>query len=120
MATAAAEAMHFVMELEYEQGERDPDAMMVRLKDLAAFSLTHADIMERREGVELLALARFFGMASDTRFQDNQERLGLLSEEVIEYEGQAEAIQQEIATREARGSQRGKDDAADPQQPRLL
>jgi hypothetical protein len=56
---------------------------MRRLKDLSAYSLTHGEIMDRREGVELLALARFFGMSSDPRFQRNQERLGHLSEATL-------------------------------------
>jgi hypothetical protein len=33
----------------------------MRLKDLSAYSLTHAEIMQQREGVELLALGMFFG-----------------------------------------------------------
>lgn len=119
-AVAAAEAMHFLMELEYEQGERDPDAMLKRLKDLSAYSLTHAEIMGQREGVELLALARFFGMTSDARFHNNQERLGFVSEEVMEYEGQAEVIEGEVAARclgEAHPVGKGERD--DPQ-PRLF
>jgi hypothetical protein len=42
--------------------------MMRRLKDLSAYSLTHAEIMDQREGVELLALARVFGMSTDPQF----------------------------------------------------
>ena len=85
LATIASEAMCFLMEAEYHEGVRDLDAMMRRLKDLSAYSLTHAEIMDQREGVELLALGKFFGMSSDTRFRENQKRLRLLSEETLAY-----------------------------------
>ena len=74
LATTAAEAMCHLWELSYQHRELDLDRMMRRMKDLSAYSLTHAEIMDQREGVELLALARFFGMSSDPRFQGNQER----------------------------------------------
>jgi len=74
LATTAAETMCALWELSHQQEELDLDQMMRRLKDLSAYSLTHAEIMDQREGVELLALARFFGMSSDPRFQGNQER----------------------------------------------
>ena len=48
---------------------------MRRLKDLTAYSLTHAEIMVQREGVELLALAMFFGAASEPLFHKNQKLL---------------------------------------------
>ena len=86
------------------RGELDLDAMVRRLKDLSAYSLTHAEIMDQREGVELLALGKFFGMTSDSRFHQNQERLKMLTEEAFIYEGQAEIIEQEVAARRARGS----------------
>jgi hypothetical protein len=105
----AAEVMCFILEAEYQQGERDIDEVMRRLKDLSAYSLTHAEIMDQREGVELLALGKFFGMSSDPRFQQNQERLKMLSEEAFIYEGQAEIIEREVAARKARGSSRGGD-----------
>ena len=92
LAITASEAMYALLEAEHRQGKRDLDAMMRRFKDLAAYSLTHAEIMDQREGVELLALARFFGMISDSRFHQNQERLGSLSEETLAYPGQAETI----------------------------
>jgi hypothetical protein len=59
--------------------------------------------MDQREGVELLALGKFFGMTSDRRFQQNQERLKMLSEEAFIYEGQAVIVEQEVAARKARG-----------------
>ena len=61
------------------------------------------------QGAELLALGKFFGMTSDPRFQQNQERLKMLSEEAFIYEGQAEIIEREVAARKARGSSRGGD-----------
>jgi hypothetical protein len=47
-------------------------------------------------------------MNSDPRFQQNQERLKMLSEEAFIYEGQAEIIEREVATRKTRGSSRGR------------
>ena len=76
-ATIAAEAMYHLWELENQRGELNLDEMMCRLKDLSAYSLTHAEIMDQREGVELLALAVFFGATSDSRFHQNQECLSL-------------------------------------------
>jgi hypothetical protein len=101
LATVASETMCFLLEAEYQQGERDLDALMRRLKDLSAYSLTHAEIMDQREGVELLALGKFFGMTSDPGYRQNQERLRLLSEETLAYQGQAETIEGEVAARKA-------------------
>jgi hypothetical protein len=116
LATVAAEAMCFLLEAEYQEGVRDLDAMMRRLKDLSAYSLTHAEIMDQREGVELLALGKFFGMTSDSRFRHNQERLGLLSEETYTYQGKVETIEQEVAARKAKdsGQQRHSDTRLQP------
>jgi hypothetical protein len=119
LAAIAAEAMCFLLEAEYQQGECDIDAMMRRLKDLSAYSLTHAEIMDQREGVELLALGKFFGMTSDGRFRHNQERLGLLSEETYTYQGKAETIEQEVAARKARGSDQARGGDLE-MQPRLF
>lgn len=103
-ATIAAEAMYHLWELENQQGELDLDEMMQRLKDLSAYSLTHAEMMDQCEGVELLALAMFFGATSNPRFHKNQERLALLSEETFAYQGRAEVVEQEVARRNARPS----------------
>ena len=46
LATIASETMCFLLEAEYQQGELDLDALMRRLKDLSAYSLTHAEIRE--------------------------------------------------------------------------
>jgi hypothetical protein len=46
-----------------------------------AYSLTHADIVDQREGAKLLALGMFIGMTGDARFHRNQERLKMLTEE---------------------------------------
>jgi hypothetical protein len=116
LAIAAAEAMYHLWELEHQRDELDLDGMMRRLKDLSAYSLTHAEIMDQREGVELLALGMFFGASSDPRFHQNQARLRLLSEETVAYQGQAETIIQQIADR---GNQKRKP-STKPPQPRLL
>lgn len=92
----AAETMYNLLELQWQAGELDLDAMMMRLKDLSAYSLSNADIQERRQGVELLALGMLFGMSSDTRYQGNQARLQPLAEETVLYKGQAERIAEEI------------------------
>ena len=120
LASTTAETMYYLWELEYQQEGLDPDAMMRRLKDLSAYSLTHAEIMEQREGVELLAIAMFFGATSNPAFHRNQERLRLLSEETVAYEGRAKTIEQEVAGRKATRS--AKKEASDdtPLQPRLL
>jgi len=120
LATIAAETMCHLWELSYQQGELDLDAMMRRMKDLSAYSLTHAEIMDQREGVELLALGRFFGMSSDPQFRRNQERLRLLSEETLAYQGQAETVEQEVARRKTRAPRQEKGTGAELLQPRLL
>lgn len=109
MAMSFAEVMLLVMETDFQQGKRDPDAMMCRLKDLSAYSLTHAGILDQQEGVELLALGMFFGMTSNPQILNrNQNRLTLLSEETFDYQGQAELVEQEIAARNAGTGQQKK------------
>ena len=120
LAIVAAEATYHLWELECQEGELDLDRRMQRLKDLSAYSLTHAEIMDRREGVELLALAMFFGATSDPRFHKNQERLSSLSEQTIAYQGRAETIEQEVGQRTARAPRRGKKSGSKPPQPRLF
>lgn len=120
LATIAAETMYNLWELEGQQRELNLDEMMRRLKDLSAYSLIHAEVMEQREGVELLALARFFGMSNDSRFQRNQERFGLLSEETLAYEGQAEVIEQEVALRKAGAPYQERNSSAESSQRRLF
>lgn len=101
LAIVAAETMYNLMELENQRDEADLDKMMRRLKDLSAYSLTHAEIMDQREGVELLALGMFFGATSNPGFHKNQERLSLLSEQTIAYQGRAEIVEREIAERKS-------------------
>jgi hypothetical protein len=120
LATTAAETMCHLWELSNQQEELNLDQMMRRLKDLSAYSLTHAEIVDQREGVELLALARFFGMSSDPQFQGNQERLRLLSDEALAYPGQAETIEQEVSQRKSGASQQQEDSCAQPSQPSLF
>ena len=126
LTITTAETMCNLWELENQQGEGelDLDGMMRRLKDLSAYSLTHAEIMEQREGVELLALAMFFGATSDPLVHQNQERLSFLSEETLAYQGSAEIVEQEVAQRKAsvhrQGRVRQKDSDASSLQPRLF
>ena len=120
LATMAAEAMYHLWELENQRQELDLDGMMCRLKNLSAYSLTHTGIMDQCEGVELLALAMFFGATSNPRFQKNQVRLTLLSEETITYHGRAKVIEQEVARRKSITPRHEKDHGAKPFQPRLL
>ena len=82
--------------------------------------MTHAEIMDQREGVELLALGIFFGATSDPRFHKNQERLSFLSEQTVAYQGQAKTIEQEVARRKARAPRQEKDRGAQRLQPRLF
>jgi hypothetical protein len=120
LATAAAEVMCALFEADYQAGEDDLDAMMIRLKDLSAYSLRHAEILVQREGVELLALGMFFGLTSQAGFQPNQARLHLLSAETVAYHGHAERIEQEVARRNAGPSSPKQDDRRKPRQPRLF
>jgi hypothetical protein len=99
LADAFSEMMYIYLEADYRQGRLDLDNKMRRLKDLSAYSLTHAGIMNRREGVELLALGKFFGMTSGSCFHKNQKRLSLLSEEALAYQGQGERIEAEVKAR---------------------
>ena len=120
VALSVAESMVQLWELENRTEELDCDKMMRRLKDLSAYSLTHAEIMDQREGVELLALAMFFGATSNPRFHRNQTRLSLLSEQTIAYRGEAEVIEKEIAQRKPSQRPEIKDKNYKPLQPRLF
>ena len=120
LAIVGAEVMYNLWELENQREELNLEGMMRRLKDLSAYSLTHAEIMDQREGVELLALAMFFGATSNPRFYKNQERLALLSEETFAYQGRAEVIEQAVARRKATASRQKKDRRATSLQPPLF
>jgi len=120
LATTAAEAIYQLWELAYQRAELDLDRMMHRLKDLSAYSMTHAEVMDQREGVELLALAMFFGATSNAHFHRNQERLALLSDEAIAYPGNAELVEHQVAHRTTPGSTRKVQDSSRPAQLRLL
>lgn len=116
-----AEMMLFILEAEYAQGERNVDAMMRRLKDLSAYSLTHAEIMDQREGVEMLALGMFFGMTSNVQLRNqNQSRLTLLTEASLDYQGRAEAVEAQVARRKKGVSPQNKEKDSNPLQSRLL
>ena len=119
LAFSFAEVVYMVVEMEYQQGQRDPNATMRRLKDLSAYSLEHADILNKRQGVELLALGMIFGMSSNPAYLNNQERLALLAPETFIYHGNAEKIAEEIA-HDNRSNQMTSDKASNPLQPRLF
>jgi hypothetical protein len=119
LASTAAETMYYLWELQYQQEGRDLDAMMRRLRDLSAYSLTHAEIMWQREIVELLALGMFFGMSSNSALRKNQERLRLLSDETYNYKGQAKIVEQQVAQRKS-SRKHEHDDEDESLQPRLL
>ena len=119
-AVMTAEVMHAVLEDECDQGYRHRDEMMMRLKDLSAYSLTHADILDQREGVELLALAMFFGATSDPRYHGNQTRLARLSPEALHYQGQAELIERDVALRKGKRPTGKRVEEEPPIQTRLL
>ena len=120
LAISTAELMYAQLEAEYQQGECDLDAKMRRLKDLSAYSLTHAEIIHQRDGPELLAVAMFFGATSNPRYHKNQERIRLLSEETFAYQGQAEIIEIEVAMRKTKGHQQNKESGTRLSQPRLF
>jgi antitoxin PrlF len=92
LAVSAAKTMYQLWELENQAQKFDLDNLMRRLKDLSAFPLTHAEIMDQRERVELSALGIFFGVTSNPRFHHNQVRLSLPSEQTIAYQGKAKVI----------------------------
>jgi hypothetical protein len=101
IASGMAEVMNVVFEANYQAGEANLEVMMMRLKDLSAYSLTHAEIMEQREGVELLALGMFFGMTSNPVLREkNQSRLTQITDESLSYQGQAEVIEAQVAQRQ--------------------
>jgi len=119
LAIGTAEVMYSLLEAEYHQGERDLDTMMRRLKDLSAYSLTHAEIMSQREGPELLALAMFFGATSDSLYHKNQERLALLESETLDYQGLSQVIEEEVVVRKKGKTTSGKVSDAKQSQQRL-
>jgi len=106
-------------ELGHQEEERDLDAMMRRLKDLSAYSLTHAEILDLKEGVEMLAIAMFFGATSNAQLHKNQERLRQLSPETVVYKGNSQIVEEQIKAR-SRKSSSSQDDSDNPPQPRLL
>ncbi len=119
-ATIAAETIYNLWEMEYVQtGQMNLDTMMRRLKDLSAYSLTHAEILEQREGVELFALGMFFGASSNPAYQKNQSRLHQLSPETVDYQGQPEHVEQEIILRK-KGNRNREEKTSDSNQLRLL
>ncbi|MFN2135543.1 MAG: hypothetical protein ACK2UK_06280 [Candidatus Promineifilaceae bacterium] len=117
----AAEAMAQLWELEHERRPLDLDAKMRRLKDLSAYSLSHAEILTRREGVELFALGMFFGMiGSPKQRRRNQGRLAQLRPETMDYQGRPETIEEEIAGRKRSRPRQRDREAPTYRQRRLL
>lgn len=93
-AKIAAETLYLMWEAEYQQGNLDLDALMCHLKDLSAYSLTHAEILYQKEGVEMLAIALFFGMTEQPLYLVNRERIFMLSQKAFSYRGRAENVEQ--------------------------
>ncbi|MCL4264791.1 MAG: hypothetical protein KJ069_16330 [Anaerolineae bacterium] len=120
LAVSSAITMHNIMELEYQQGRRDIDASFRRLKDLSAYSLTHAEILYQREGPELLALGMLFGMTDIPTLKANQERIQALSPEAFEYAGRPEIIEREVARRKTPRPSERENKPISPLQQRLL
>jgi hypothetical protein len=120
LAISTAEVMYSLLEAEYHLLECELDTMMIRLKDLSAYSLTHAEIMSQREGPELLALAMFFGATSDPHYHKTQERLALLASETLDYQVLSQVIEEEVVRKKDKGSHRGKGSAAKPSQQRFF
>ncbi len=120
LAMASAITMHSIMELELQEGRRDMDASFRRLKDLSAYSLTHAEILYQREGPELLALGMLFGMTDVRHLKVNQVRLQDLSPEALEYVGRPEIVKHKVAKRKERVSSQRENKPVSPLQRRLL
>jgi len=51
-----------ILEEDDRRGLLDYDEMIIELKELGAYSLTHSDIIYSAKGLRLLSLAAFFGM----------------------------------------------------------
>ena len=76
------------------------DWVFMRFKDLKAYSQEHAEIMDQREGMELLGLGTFLGMSNNPHLRDNQQHLRLLTEEALANEGRKENSAADIRSRE--------------------
>ena len=78
-----------LLEEDDRRGLLDYDEMMIELKELGVYSLTHADILYSAKGLRLLSLAAFFGMpfAGDAfDFSRNAWRRDRLSARALEYQ----------------------------------
>ena len=78
-----------MLEEDDRRGLLDYDEMMIELKELGAYSLTHADIIYSAKGLRLLSLAAFFGMpfAGDScDFSRNAWRRDKLTNSSLEYQ----------------------------------
>jgi hypothetical protein len=75
------------------------DDLWRRFKDLSAYSLGHADILVSREGIEMLALGKFFGLSSNGHYHKNQERCARVSNEALAYQGDAEVVAKQVRAR---------------------
>ena len=65
------------------------DEMMIELKELGAYSLTHADILYSAKGLRLFSLAAFFGMPfadESFDFSRNAWRRNKLTGRALEYQ----------------------------------
>ncbi|HOY64899.1 MAG TPA: hypothetical protein PLS19_09140 [bacterium] len=77
-----------LLEEDDRRGLLDYDEMMIELKELGAYSLTHADVLYSAKGLRLLSLAAFFGMpfaGDEFDFSRNAWRRDRLSARSLEY-----------------------------------
>ncbi|MEW5946559.1 MAG: hypothetical protein AB1742_10215 [bacterium] len=77
-----------LLEEDDRRGLLNYDDMMVELKELLAYSLTHADALYSAKGLRLLSLAAFFGMpfaGDEFDFSRNAWRRDRLSDRALKY-----------------------------------
>ena len=78
-----------MLEEDDRRGLLDYDEMMIELKELGLYSLTHADVLYSAKGLRLLSLAAFFGMpllSESFDFSRKAWRRDKLSERSLEYQ----------------------------------
>ncbi len=108
------------LEEDYDQGRRNVNGMFIRFKALSAYSQERAEIMDQREGMELLGLGMFLGMSINPHLRDNRQRLRPLSEEALANEGRKKNSVADIAGRKDGKTARPDKDDNSPVQRRLL
>lgn len=77
-----------MLEEDDKRGLLNYNEMIIELKELGAYSLTHADVLYSAKGLRLLSLAAFFGMpfaGDEFDFSRNAWRRDRLSARVLKY-----------------------------------